>query len=181
MFQNWEFLIAEIWLHLLVAIALTLFLSWALWGMRAWGERTELAALQDDLQKAQRTLSAKESDLEQALEKQEQLKDRMSGFQSKLTEALAARKSVEKAAAADRADLDNAIKSRDAARIELSQTSEKLAALTKDHAALKLVANAAPSDTKSKLAILRERISQDAKAASAWTKNSVMSLLDKAK
>ena len=181
MFQNWEFLIAEIWAHLLIAIALTLFLSWALWGMRARGERKELVTLQEDLQNVQRTLSTKESDLEQALNKQEQLKNRMSGFQSKLTEALVARKSAEQAASEERTKLTEAVEARDATQKELSQAREKLEMLRRENSALRTANEAGVSKDKGHPKNLSERLMDDARTASVWTKNSVLALLDKAK
>lgn len=175
MFQNWEFLIVEIWVHLLIAVVLTLILSWAIWGFRARSERTQLVTMREDLKKATRTLETKESDLSLAFSKQEQLKDRISAIQTKLTEQVAAQKKVEETAAADRAKLADAIKSRDGVQKELTLTREKLAVLQKK-ASEPVAENL---DSQGKLVYLKERLKRDVDGASAWTKKSVAYLLGK--
>ena len=176
MFQNWEFLILEIWGHLLAAVVLTLILSWALWGMRARSERAELVSLRENLQQTKRTLEAKDSDLTQAFQKQEQLKDRMSGFQTKLAESIAAQKTAEESAAAERQRLAEANENRDAIQIELSQARARLAALEAGTAETGSL-DAAPARTVAeRFAPLRDGLSRAARKTSGWAQKAAASV-----
>ena len=165
MFQNWEFLILEIWVHLLIAVVLTLILSWAIWGFRARSERIQLATLRDDLQKAKRTLETKSSDLEQAFSKQEQLKDRMAAFQTKLADSIAAQKQAEAAAETHKAKLTELMASRDTVEKDLALARQQITTLRGQHDAEAKAAGG--------LTVLKDRLTQDVKNASTWTKKSV--------
>ena len=179
MFQNWEFLILEIWMHLLGAVVLTLILSWAIWGLRARSERAEVETLRSDLQKAKRVNEAKDSDLTQAFQKQEQLKERMSGFQTKLSESLAARKELETTAEAEQKKLLEAQKARDALQNEMTRLKKELAMLKAASANPTVGATDQIDGASGGLSLLRERLTTDARRASNWTRKSVSSLLDK--
>ena len=171
MFQNWEFLILEIWGHLLAAVVLTLILSWALWGVRARSERAELVSLRENLQQTERKLEVKDSDLTQAFQKQEQLKDRMSGFQTKLAESVAAQKVAEESAAAERQRLVEANENRNAIQKELSQTQAKLAALEASSSSTKSTVAAPHGSFAYKFTPLRDGLSKVAQKTAGLAKN----------
>ena len=177
MFQNWEFLIFEIWGHLAAAVGLTLILSWAIWGMRARSERTAMVGLRDDLERAKQMLDAKDSDLAQAFQKQEQLKDRMSGFQEKLEDAIAAKKTLEENAAKDQAKLAQAMQGRATAEKELVQAREELARAGDLSTSL---SDAEPREESSVSAHLG-KLKQNVKTASTWTTESLASLFGKSR
>ena len=181
MFQNWEFLILEIWAHLLAAVVMTLILSWAIWGMRVRSERVQLDTLKNDLQNAKRSLDAKESDLSQAFQKQEQLKDRMSGFQAKLAESMAAQAAAEESATADRQELSKAKEKCEAIERELSLTRKRLAALQAE--AAETIREEVTSSRRfpERLALVRDRLADGTRRFSAWTKETAKSWLGRTK
>ena len=180
MFRNWEFLIAEIWGHLLVAIVLTIGLAWILWGTRARGQQAEMVKLRSDLERAQTEMGAKEIELSRAFTKQEQLKDRMSDFQSKLADSQMQQKTAEEAAAAHQMKLSEALEKQEASKQQLRAAQEKLSAF-KAAAAKGSLESADPIEsTDGQLRSLRERISKGSQKATSWVKEKTDHLFGKA-
>lgn len=173
MFRNWEFLIAEIWGHLLFAVVLTAALAWVLWGARARGQKAEVVRLKDDLDRAQTEMGAKEIELSRAFSKQEQLKDRMSAFQTKLAEAQSLQKSAEEKAAAHQSKLTEALAAQAALKQQLSAAQAKLSGL---HS--KVPENQPDADTRP--LSLRERVVKGSEQATTWVKTKTNDLFGRA-
>lgn len=175
MFRNWEFLIAEIWGHLLVAILLTVGMAWILWGARARGQNVEMTKLRGDIEQARNEIGVKEIELARSSEKQEQLKDRMSSFHSKMLESQALQRTAEDTSAASQSKLADTLAKYDAIKQELSATKEKLTAY---ETAILDRSNTA-ANIKDRLFALRAKVSKGSRKATTWAKSMTGNLFRK--
>ena len=173
MFRNWEFLIAEIWGHLLAAILLTIALGWFLWGSRARKQETEVSRLRSDLERTQSELGLKEIELSRAFTKQEQLKDRMSAFQARLSESQTLQKAAEEAAAVNQSKLSEALETHKSLEQQLAEALGTPAVLTT------AAEHGLDEDADRPSSSLRERVSKGSRYAANWVKEAKDSLFGK--
>lgn len=104
MLQNWNFLLAEIWVLLAAASLLTLIVTWFMWGRAvARASIHKLKQTEEELTSSRTMLHQTRAELQRAKGKQEALKERLAREQNKFKDALenAQAKAVTQAEAVD--------------------------------------------------------------------------------